>query len=119
MKSDITNSCTSDKIVCFCGANGQDFQHLIEDCDDAQTHALLDRRRLDLQTRIKRLYLEAWVKGTTSAIDSQFVVAYALDVCAMSNVEGPVAGRKAAELVILSCALENCIYRIHFKAVAA
>jgi hypothetical protein len=38
--------------TCFCGQRGQDFAHLLEDCDDA----LLHHRRQALQRRVKLLY---------------------------------------------------------------
>lgn len=41
--------------TCFCGQQGQDFAHLLEDCDDFSLH----RRRQALQARVKLLYLTA------------------------------------------------------------
>ena len=42
--------------LCFCGASGQDLDHLLEDCDDSS----LLCRRFDLQQRVLSLYQEAW-----------------------------------------------------------
>ena len=59
---------------CFCGAFGQDFEHLIEDCDDA----FLDRRRLELKMRVKQLYLDAW--GYLRAIDDNKILWHPNDI---------------------------------------